>query len=745
MAMQIILVAVLSVLIVLPSTVLIAVANIRDILNDDLKQRTTRSLESNFELVRSQLQRVEGILKLFAEDERLVQLLEAGMGAGSAETLSEQFDEYMHLASIIENIGVQDGSCSVVLGDSHYTGEAIGNFFESDYCRGTGTGSASYISGVFTSTASHRPAVVMSVPVVGTQKTQIGIISAVIDVGDLNESLSSIQPSQGFSVILDRFGNRLLDSRIAADAAFSASQDSVITAIANLISASQTTEGVFEFDNEDYGQLIVGYETFTDDPGNFIAISAEPRTSSYGLQNKILFILLLAGATMIVALITTLWITVRLSTRRLNQMTVTIDRIAKHNDHPRTLHLFQNPMGYEDEVSTLGKSFNRMIEHIKDSQQKLQEAKAKSDAILLGIGDGVLAIDTNENIIMFNRAAEQISGYRSQDVLNQPYKKFIRFVQHDTSIVVDGFVRKALSGSLAVMPEGIELIRRDGSRVPVADSSGPVVNAADEVIGAVVVFRDVTHEREVDRLKTEFVSVASHQLRTPLTAIRWNLEDVQSQELGPLLPAQQDSIHQATESATRMIGLVNELLDVSRLESGRLSVHPKPTDIHQLVKDVIQEQCATAAANDCVIAYHEPKIQLEPINVDPVLIRQVAMNLVSNAVKYSLGVGKPAKVEVKLSRDGEHYYRVEVKDNGMGIGEKEQERIFQRFFRADAAVKKQTEGSGLGLYIAKLIMEASGGMISFSSKEGQGSTFWFLLPIAGSQERVGGKSLASAG
>ena len=125
------------------------------------------------------------------------------------------------------------------------------------------------------------------------------------------------------------------------------------------------------------------------------------------------------------------------------------------------------------------------------------------------------------------------------------------------------------------------------------------------------------------------------------------------------------------------------------------------------------------------------------------LIRQVAANLVSNAVKYTYPeTGKP-QVDVTLTRDGKHYYRVTVTDNGMGIGAEDKGRIFERFFRANNAVKKQAEGSGLGLYIAKLIIEESGGMISFDSEEGHGSTFWFLLPVAGSKGRGGGKSLTT--
>ena len=140
---------------------------------------------------------------------------------------------------------------------------------------------------------------------------------------------------------------------------------------------------------------------------------------------------------------------------------------------------------------------------------------------------------------------------------------------------------------------------------------------------------------------------------------------------------------------------------------------------------------------------HLPAQTLPPISIDPMLIRQVVVNILSNAIKYSCSADHQPAVDVTLSQDGELYYRVEIRDNGMGIGKKDEDRIFQRFFRADNAVKQQTEGSGLGLYIAKLIIEESGGMISFSSTEGSGSVFWFLLPIAGSKERLGGKTLTS--
>jgi two-component system sensor histidine kinase VicK len=739
LGLQIVTVACICVSVVLSIAIVSILFMIGSVLREDLGDRTQQTLNYNYQLVRFQVSRARSILEALALEELTVDIFSSEENSEERARLTEKFDDTMALVKFLENIALQETTCKVLVADSSYERETIKNFFASEYCIGLGGESSTFVSSAFTSSVSERSVVLISVPIVDDSEKRLGQLSAVIDVGDLSAYLSQMQENDGFTVVLDRNGRVVIDTRRGTnDQGIAVSHDPLITKVWGYVSGN-VYNGFFE-DNINTNDVVVGFHQYAADPGAFTLINVEPRVLATQLQRRIAVILSSVGAVMLAALILALWLTTRWSTRRLNQMTEALGSIVKGDED---VHLPEEMFSSEDEVGMLGRSFNHMIDRVREAQKNLENARKKSEAILLGIGDGVLAIDTSGDVIMFNKAAEKISGYSAKTVIGAPYKQYIQFVKGENNSVEDGFIQQALSGSIAVMPEGVSLIRKDGTLVSVADSSAPIKDAEGNVVGAVVVFRDVTHEREVDRLKSEFVSVASHQLRTPLTAIRWNLEDIQSEEMGALNAEQKDSVAQVVISTGRMIRLVNDLLDVSRLESGRLSIRPAPTDIGAMLTDVVEEHGVLAREKKCAVRLHLPEQALAPISVDPMLIRQVIVNIVSNAIKYSCSGEREPVVDVTFSKDGDLYYRVEIRDNGMGIGKKDEERIFQRFFRADNAVKRQTEGSGLGLYIAKLIIEESGGIISFSSTEGEGSKFWFLLPVAGSKERLGGKTLTS--
>lgn len=242
--------------------------------------------------------------------------------------------------------------------------------------------------------------------------------------------------------------------------------------------------------------------------------------------------------------------------------------------------------------------------------------------------------------------------------------------------------------------------------------------------------------REVDRMKTEFVSIASHQLRTPLSAIKWFLEMLLDGDAGKINKEQRDFLQQAFDSNTRMISLVNGLLNVSRLEAGRIAIEPVPTDLVKLCQVIINESKPLISAHHLKFKFTKPA-KIDKINIDPKLISQVVANLLSNGIKYTPGKGK---VELKISIEKPNI-KISVVDSGMGIPRNQQSKLFQKFFRADNAVSKETEGTGLGLYVAKSVVEASGGKIGFNSEENKGSTFWFTLPLSGSKKMKGEKGL----
>ncbi|HSW65640.1 MAG TPA: ATP-binding protein [Bacillota bacterium] len=361
----------------------------------------------------------------------------------------------------------------------------------------------------------------------------------------------------------------------------------------------------------------------------------------------------------------------------------------------------------------------------------------KSLAILSSIGDAVFAIDMQKRITIFNPSVQRISGYTEAEALGQPYQDILHFEYEKNGKINDRFVREALSGRFSSMANHTVLVRKDGKRVQVADSAAPVRDAGQKIIGAIVVFRDVSKDYELDKAKTEFVSLASHQLRTPLSAINWFGEMLLNGDAGKLSKLQHEYITEIFQGNQRMVELVNSLLDVSRLEVGKLTDQPAPTDVGNLVDDLqkeLQQQIVTKQ-----LKFTKNVHKLAPVIADPKQLRMIVQNLMSNAVKYTPAEGsvtvdlRPATAQdieqAKLKTGGPYWY-FRVKDSGYGIPKEQQSKIFHKLFRADNVRALDVEGTGLGLYIVKEVVEKLGGRVWFESEEGSGTTFYVVAPIS---------------
>jgi len=259
----------------------------------------------------------------------------------------------------------------------------------------------------------------------------------------------------------------------------------------------------------------------------------------------------------------------------------------------------------------------------------------------------------------------------------------------------------------------------------------PEVLVISESIVVVVIFsignsiiKSMEQIARINKMKSEFVTIASHQLKTPLSQMNWELELLLSKNQSGLSEKQLEIANTIRQSQETMARLVNDLLDVARIDQGRLVLNKEKVDLLEIIDAVINNNKILAKSSNVEISVIKPK-KLPEIIGDKKRIAVVVDNLISNAVKY---IEEKGFVEIKVE-EGDGKINVYVKDNGVGIPDNQQNSVFQKFFRSNNAVRYQTEGTGLGLYISKNIVEQLGGKMWFKSIEGIGSSFWFYLPI----------------
>lgn len=391
-----------------------------------------------------------------------------------------------------------------------------------------------------------------------------------------------------------------------------------------------------------------------------------------------------------------------------------------------------------DEWGDLSKTLNKMAESLEKFYQnldkKVKEKTRDLEKFKLAVdnaSDQIVITDKEGKIIFANKATTEITGFSVDEIIGKKAggkelwgglmdKKFYEKFWYRIKIQ-----KKSFKGQF-------ENKRKNGERYIAEAHVSPILDERGEVVFFVGIEQDVTREKKIDQMKTEFISLASHQLKTPLSAVRWFLEMLINKEVGELNEKQLEFLKNIQELNLNMISLVNSLLNISRIELGRIIIDPEPTDLKELIENTVREIYPKLKEKEQeIIIDFDPRVKI--INVDRRMIREVFLNLISNSIKYS-----PAKSKIFLSFsivDDKILFK--IKDQGIGIPKNEQHRIFSRFFRGSNAIKKVVEGNGLGLYLVKSIIESSGGKIWFESEEGKGTTFYFTLPLKGMKRKKG--------
>lgn len=365
---------------------------------------------------------------------------------------------------------------------------------------------------------------------------------------------------------------------------------------------------------------------------------------------------------------------------------------------------------------------------------------ARAEAILKSIGDGIVVTDKRGKILFLNETAEKLLDMHAEKAVGKDISSVLRKEMEDGTKIPykDDVLARVLAGDRfeADRDKRYYVVRLDGSRFPATMIVTPVI-LDGQVIGAVEMFRDITEEIEVDKAKTEFVSLASHQLRTPLSTVSWYAEMMMAGDAGKLTREQKGFLKEIYEGNQRMIHLVDALLNVSRIEAGTLSVKNEPVNIAAIIDDVLAEILPLMKDKRLQIHTSAPPDAAILLQADPDVIRVIVHNLITNAVKYTPDQGK---ISIGLERDLENVV-LSVQDTGYGIPESQKPLIFSKLFRGDNVLDKVTDGTGLGLYMVKKLIDKLGGKIWFDSSEGKGSTFYVAWPKTGTREQHGTRTL----
>lgn len=380
------------------------------------------------------------------------------------------------------------------------------------------------------------------------------------------------------------------------------------------------------------------------------------------------------------------------------------------------------PAGSGDDLDAVIVGLNMLGEEFSAAYSKLEEVSRWHKLILETAGEGIYGLDSDGCATFVNPAAARLTGHRVDELIGQHVHDLVHHSRVDGSSYPEEECPVSISLRSGVSQRVSDEVfwRKDGTSFWVEYTSAPIVEG-DKVVGAVVTFTDVSERRAVEKMKDEFISVVSHELRTPLTSIRGSLGLLAGGALGQLTDKGRRMLDIALWNSERLVRLINDVLDIERMESGKLVMHSAACSASELIAQAIEEMkpmCEEAGVS-LSASSTDAKVWADP---DRAL--QVLTNLLSNAVKFS-----PPQTIVRLnaqSHEGEVLFKVE--DEGRGIPADKLEAIFGRFQQIDASDSRQKGGTGLGLAICKSIVAHHGGRIWVESQEGKGSTFFFTLP-----------------
>ncbi|HEX2296694.1 MAG TPA: ATP-binding protein, partial [Actinomycetota bacterium] len=550
---------------------------------------------------------------------------------------------------------------------------------------------------------------------IGTPKAGTLIVGQWVDVFTMEEISNQVRPTRASLVVNGRTVASALPLRLPRKRLITPSARLQIESTGRASSTQQTIgdsafyNGIAPLKRPD-GQVIG--EIVLSSPAEIVSQTREGVT-------RILFVVAMAvgAAAMVLA-----WLSGRRITRPIQALTATAGRVREGDLSAQAV------VQGEDEVGQLGETFNEMTASLQRMTDDLREAaleeerlRTRIETIMQSMADGLVAVDANMRVLAFNREAESLTGLSAEQAIGEPVEKVLEARDPQGNPV-----RLPIFDLAEGAVGGVTLKRRGADPVPVAVTSAALRGDDGAVAGGVAVVRDMTREREVERMKSEFLSNISHELRTPLTPIKGYAEILSRKEV----PAEKSKqfVKGILDSTARLERIVELLVDFSAMEAGRLSPKSTPIDLGALVAKLAEEWEKKTSRHE-VVAEVPPK--LPQVVGDERLIRRSIEEVLDNAVKFSPH-GGTIRLQARASGSNGRRRQVEVcvSDEGIGITPEDLPKVFSDFHQLDGSETRAYGGLGLGLAFVQRIVEAHSGSITVESEPDQGTTFTITIPAA---------------
>ena len=365
-----------------------------------------------------------------------------------------------------------------------------------------------------------------------------------------------------------------------------------------------------------------------------------------------------------------------------------------------------------------------------DKISRLDLERNQINAMVSSINDPAISYTENFEIILVNKAMEKFIGISKKELIG---KNITPELSNDTrfgllsKIIFPSLAPVVLEKSVDLYPEKIKVKFYQPKELILEITTTKVIDDKGNTYGFLRIIHDLTKEEVLRKTQSDFITIVAHQLRTPLSGLSWILEILSKKEMGPLTSEQGKLIDDGRKAMKESLKTVEDLLNAAQIEEGRFGFQFSMADIEKIIENVFIKFEPVAKINDVKLIFQRPEFQLKPFVMVPLRIKLVLEILVDNGLKYNV---KNGEVRVRIDpMEGKPFILISVEDTGVGISREDLSRLFTKFFRSKAALKGRTSGIGLGLYLAKNIIERHGGKIWAKSALGRGSIFTFSLPI----------------